>query len=48
LESGIGYSVMDMVKTFEQVFGRIIPYQIGPRRAGDIAKCWADSGKAFS
>lgn len=43
LGTGAGYSVLEIVKTFEKVCGRVIPYRIGPRRAGDIAKCWADT-----
>jgi UDP-glucose 4-epimerase len=42
LGSGIGYSVLDLIKTFEMVCGYSIPYKIGSRRAGDIAECWAD------
>lgn len=43
LGTGAWYSVLEMVKTFEKVPGRVIPYKIGPRRSGDIAKCWADT-----
>lgn len=43
LGTGAGHSVLEIVKTFEKVCGCIIPYKIGPRRAGDIAKCWADT-----
>lgn len=46
LGTGIGYSVLDLVKQFEIVTGKKIPYQILPRRAGDIATCYADSSKA--
>lgn len=46
LGTGHGYSVLDMVKAFEQVSGRAIRYKIGPRRAGDIAQCWADPSLA--
>ena len=42
LGTGQGYSVLDMVKAFEKVSGRKIPYVIAPRRSGDIAKCYAD------
>ena len=42
LGTGIGYSVLDMVKAFEKASGKKIPYSIAPRRAGDIAKCYAD------
>ena len=43
LGTGAGYSVLEIVKTFEKVCGLVIPYKIGPRRAGDIAKSWADT-----
>jgi UDP-glucose 4-epimerase len=46
LGTGKGYSVLQMVKAFEQASGRAVPYQIEPRRAGDIAECWADASKA--
>jgi len=42
LGTGKGYSVLEMVKAFEQASGKPIAYQIAPRRAGDIAECWAD------
>ena len=42
LGTGNGYSVLDIVKTFEQVSGKKIPYQIVDRRPGDIAMCYAD------
>ena len=41
LGTGMGYSVLDMVKTFEKVSGRKIPYKIAPRRAGDLASVYA-------
>ena len=43
LGTGIGYSVLDMIKSFEKVIKRSIPYHIAPRRSGDIATCYADS-----
>lgn len=46
LGTGTGYSVLEMVKAFEQASGRTIPYRIVPRRGGDIAECWAHPGKA--
>lgn len=46
LGTGNGYSVLDLVKTFEEVNGVKIPYSIKPRRAGDIAVCYADPQKA--
>ncbi|GAA0856740.1 UDP-glucose 4-epimerase GalE [Aliiglaciecola litoralis] len=42
LGTGQGYSVLDMVKEFEKQSGRPIPYQIVPRRSGDVAACYAD------
>ncbi len=42
LGTGIGYSVIDLVKTFEQVSNKKIPYRIQDRREGDVAKCYAD------
>ena len=47
LSTGRGYSVLDVVKTFEKVTGIKIPYTIEPRRAGDIATCYADASKAL-
>ena len=43
LGTGAGFSVLDMVKAFEAASNRPIPYQITPRRPGDIAACWADT-----
>ncbi len=46
LGTGTGYSVLDIVKNFEKATGKKIPYTIKPRRAGDIAVCYADPSKA--
>ena len=46
LGTGKGYSVLEMVKTFSEVSGVKIPYEINARRAGDIAECYADPTKA--
>ena len=46
LGTGTGYSVLDIVHAFERVNGVKVPYQIVPRRPGDIAECWADPKKA--
>ena len=46
LGTGQGYSVLDVVKTFEKVNGIKIPYCIKPRRAGDIATCYSNPAKA--
>ncbi len=47
LGTGIGYSVLDLVKAFEKATGVKIPYVIAPRRAGDIAACYSDPSKAW-
>ncbi len=46
LGTGKGYSVLEIVKAFEEASGVKIPYSIKPRRAGDIATCYADPAKA--
>ena len=46
LGTGTGYSVLDIVTNFEKANGIKIPYTIKPRRAGDIAECYADASKA--
>jgi len=46
LGTGRGYSVLDLVKTFERVNGVKIPYEIVARRPGDIATCYADPTRA--
>ena len=46
LGTGKGYSVLQIVKAFEEATGVTIKYQIAPRRAGDIATCYADPSKA--
>jgi UDP-glucose 4-epimerase len=46
LGTGTGYSVLDMVKAFEKASGQEVPYRIAPRRAGDIATCYADPSYA--
>lgn len=46
LGTGRGYSVLEAIKVFQQVSGRAIPYQIVPRRSGDIAQCYADASLA--
>ena len=46
LGTGNGCSVLDIVNTFERVNNIKIPYQIAPRRPGDIAECYADASKA--
>lgn len=46
LGTGIGYSVLDIIKSYEKVNNVKIPYKIAPRRDGDIAECYADASKA--
>ncbi|HBA64121.1 MAG TPA: UDP-glucose 4-epimerase GalE [Lachnospiraceae bacterium] len=46
LGTGNGYSVLQMVKAMEKACGHEIPYEIKPRREGDIATCYADATKA--
>lgn len=46
LGTGVGYSVLDVVHAFEEASGLKIPYQICPRRAGDIPTCYADASLA--
>lgn len=47
LGTGTGYSVLDLVKTFEKVNNIKLPYKIVDRRPGDIAACYADPKKAY-
>jgi UDP-glucose 4-epimerase len=42
LGAGRGFSVLEMVAAFEKASGKSIPYQVAPRRLGDIAQFWAD------
>jgi UDP-glucose 4-epimerase len=46
LGTGRGYSVLEMVQAFAAVSGRPVPYQVGPRRPGDVAQCYADPTRA--
>ena len=46
LGTGNGFSVLQLVKAFSKVSGKEIPYKIAPRRAGDVAICYADPSKA--
>lgn len=46
LGTGVGYSVLDIVKAFNKAYGKELPYKIAPRRAGDIAVCYSDPSKA--
>lgn len=42
LGTGIGYSVLELIATFERINAVKVPYKICPRRPGDIAECWSD------
>ena len=46
LGTGVGYSVLDIIKAFSKACGKEIPYVIDPRRPGDIATCYSDPTKA--
>lgn len=46
LGTGRGYSVLEMINAFSKALGREIPYVVAPRRAGDIATCYADPSLA--
>jgi UDP-glucose 4-epimerase len=46
LGTGQGYSVLDMVRAFEEASGKPVAYQISPRRPGDVAACYADPAHA--
>lgn len=47
LGTGTGYSVLDIVKNFEEATGVKVAYEIGPRRPGDIATCYSSADKAW-
>ncbi len=46
LGTGRGYSVLEMISAFEQASGCKVPYRMAPRRAGDVAACYAEPAKA--
>jgi UDP-glucose 4-epimerase len=46
LGTGVGYSVLDMVKAFEHASGRPVPYRLQARRTGDVAACYANPTRA--
>ncbi len=46
LGTGIGYSVLEVIAAFEKACGKKLPYSFKPRRAGDVAECYADASKA--
>lgn len=45
--TGVGYSVLDIVKAYEKATGAKVPYKIVPRRPGDIDECYANPDKAY-
>lgn len=47
LGTGVGYSVLDIINAFSKALGRELPHKLVDRRPGDIAECYANSGKAF-
>ncbi len=46
LGAGKGYSVLDVIHSFEKAYGHKLPYRIAPRRAGDLPEYYADADKA--
>ena len=44
--TGRGYSVLEVVRAYEAASGRPVPYEVVPRRPGDVAACWADPSRA--
>jgi UDP-glucose 4-epimerase len=48
LGTGTGYSVLEIVRAFEQASGKQVTYKIAPRRPGDVAACYADPSKAMA
>ena len=46
LGTGTGYSVLEIVRAFEQASGKTVAYRIAPRRPGDVAACYADPNQA--
>ncbi|YCI82844.1 UDP-glucose 4-epimerase GalE [Enterobacteriaceae bacterium] len=47
LGTGRGYSVLEVINTFEKVTGKHVNYHFAPRREGDIAECWSDPSLAY-
>ena len=45
--TGVGYSVLDMVRAFEHASGKKVPIHVAPRRTGDVASCYANPDKAL-
>jgi UDP-glucose 4-epimerase len=47
LGTGRGYSVLEVVRAFEEASGQRVPYRMAPRRPGDVAQCFADPSLAW-
>jgi UDP-glucose 4-epimerase len=47
LGTGVGYSVLDIIHNYEKACNQKVPYEVGPRRPGDIAASYADASKAY-
>jgi UDP-glucose 4-epimerase len=47
LGTGTGFSVIDIITSFEKATGKSIPYSFTERRPGDVAACWSDPSKAM-
>ena len=48
LGTGVGYSVLEMMRAFEQASGKAVAYKVAPRRDGDVAACYADPSQALA
>ncbi|HEX9596546.1 MAG TPA: GDP-mannose 4,6-dehydratase, partial [Anaerolineales bacterium] len=46
LGTGRGYSVLEILRAFEKACGHTVPYEVKPRRPGDVACCYANPAKA--
>jgi UDP-glucose 4-epimerase len=46
LGTGVGYSVLEVIRAYGKACGRALPYELGPRRAGDVAAVYADAARA--
>lgn len=46
LGTGTGYSVLEIIKTFERISEKVIPFRYSSRRPGDVSECWSDPSKA--
>jgi UDP-glucose 4-epimerase len=48
LGTGAGYTVLEVIRAYERASGRVIPYEVAPRRDGDVAECYADPSRAHA